>query len=101
MISLGWLIYPLQGRAIDSLLQSPVHRKSTIPKIAKPIMQPEFVSNSLIDKDGATNGFRAYVGVLPQQKVGLVILTNRFIFNSGLFLNKSRGILFDIANLKP
>ena len=45
----------------------------------------------LIDKNGATNGFSSYIGFLPEQNKGIVLLTNQSQPNVGLL---GRKILF-------
>jgi beta-lactamase class C len=44
----------------------------------------KFNPNSLIDKTGATYGFRSYVAVIPSQQSGIVILTNRYVSNGAI-----------------
>lgn len=51
-----------------------------------------FDPNWLIDKTGATDGFRAYIAVIPAQQKGIVILMNRYVDN-GVIVNFGRQVL--------
>ncbi|MDO8953318.1 MAG: serine hydrolase [Gammaproteobacteria bacterium] len=90
---LGWQITPLANVDISSLMQVGAHYNH-VPMAMVRIDPPVFVQNSLIDKTGTTDGFRAYIGVLPERQDGIVIMINRSIANSGAMLNQARKILF-------
>lgn len=51
------------------------------PLDIKPIpkLQQLYNPNKLMDKTGATDGFRAYIGVIPETKTGIVVLFNKHI----------------------
>jgi len=56
--------------------------------------QQIFNANKLIDKTGATEGFRAYVAVIPSKQLGIVILLNKYISN-GAIVNAGRRIILE------
>jgi beta-lactamase class C len=56
---------------------------------------PVFKGSDLIDKTGSTNGFRAYIAVMPNKKSGIVVLTNRNVPGSA-FVLAAREILFKL-----
>lgn len=100
-LGLGWNIIPLANSETNSLLAIPPllpskHLANPVEKIIKPSYNP----NALIEKTGATNGFRAYIGVIPEQKVGVVILTNRFIYDPSIVEYAGREILFNLKVYK-
>ena len=57
--------------------------------------QKQFNANTLIDKTGATDGFRAYIGLIPGQRSGIVILANHYVDN-GAIVNLGRKILLNL-----
>ena len=97
---LGWVIYPMTQYTVADLLQPPAEMNMG-PLPAKVITShdQQFNSNALIDKTGTTNGFRAYIALIPQQKSGIVILTNRYVDN-GEIVKTGREILFSITTPK-
>ncbi len=96
-IGLGWSIIPLDNKKkYDDLVHAPIAHKR-IPMSVERIDDPVFNGNALIDKTGATDGFRAYIGVIPNEHLGIVILTNKFIANSGALQNTARAILLHLA----
>jgi beta-lactamase class C len=94
---LGWFIIPL-AKLSQNDLDTPPARKPK-PRPVKAIVAPKFQANSLIDKTGATNGFRAYVGVIPSQRAGIVILTNRFTYHGGALRDLGRTLLVEMTSL--
>lgn len=74
---LGWeqYTYPV---SLTTLLAGNSAKMALQPQpvtgISKPITAPQ---QALLNKTGATNGFSAYVVVIPSQKIGLVMLANR------------------------
>lgn len=62
-----------------------------------PKTRQHYNSDMLIDKTGATEGFRAYVAVIPGEQSGIVILTNRYVSN-GEIVNVGRKILVDLKS---
>ncbi len=77
---LSWVIYPFKKYNKEQLL-NPDREMSVGPIRAEQHSDPQFVDNALIDKTGATNGFRAYIAVIPKQQSGIVILANRYVPN--------------------
>lgn len=92
MQGLGWQIQPITPENKIKLLHTgeailgPVAVKDIVDK-------PTFNGDALIDKTGSTEGFRAYIAVIPNQKSGIVILVNKNVPNS-VIVNTARDILF-------
>ena len=99
-LGLGWLITPLdKSTQYKKLLQAPAHYNLDKPLCkARKIKSPTYKEEALIDKQGATDGFRSYIAVMPSRKVGIVILTNKFTQNTGALQNLGRKILFKILD---
>ncbi|MFN8771169.1 MAG: serine hydrolase [Neisseriaceae bacterium] len=95
-IGLGWRILPLDQNSIMELLKiQPLKpRKKTQTPVEK-IDNPTYIENALIEKTGATNGFRAYIGVIPDQKTGVVILFNKFVYDPYLIVHTGRELIFN------
>ncbi|NNM59471.1 MAG: serine hydrolase [Legionellales bacterium] len=75
------------------LLQAPENMNmSATPIQWLPLADQHYNPDMLIDKTGATYGFRAYIAVIPSQQSGIVILTNRYVSN-GAIVNVGRKIL--------
>jgi beta-lactamase class C len=91
---LVWVIYPFASYSKTELLDPPKEMElGPIP--AKQIDKPVFNADSLIDKTAATDGFRAYIAVIPSQKSGIVILANRYVSN-GEIIKPGREILLNL-----
>jgi len=74
---LGWEQYPWPIK-LDQLLAGNSEQMSQQSNAATMLSPPQVSSGSrLYNKTGATNGFGAYVAVLPEQNIGLVMLANR------------------------
>ena len=87
---LGWVVTPLnQKNAVQKLIKKPEHYHF-VPSSVRKIPNPRFNPHALIGKTGATDGFRAYIAVIPEKKAGIVVMTNRF--------TRSHGQLTSIAN---
>jgi beta-lactamase class C len=93
-IGFAWMIQPLDKINAKELLKIvPIQpRKRTEAPVSR-ISSPEYIENALIEKTGSTNGFRAYIGVIPEQKIGIVILVNRFIYDSNAVKHAGRQLL--------
>lgn len=92
---LGWQIIPFD-KLLKSDFNAPPARKPT-PRPVTKIVGPQFNGHSLIDKSGATNGFRAYIGVIPDQQIGVVILTNKFTYHGGAVRDLGRKLLINLT----
>lgn len=89
---LVWQIHSLDDRL---LLREPDEMNlGPIPVKWLPEKQRVFEANKLIDKTGATEGFRAYIAVIPAQQKGIVILLNKYISN-GAIVNAGRKIILE------
>lgn len=88
---LSWVIYPLADHSKSKLLAPPKNMDMG-PIPAKQLDKPTFEENSLIDKTGATEGFRSYIAVIPNKQLGVVILANRYVSN-GEIIKVGREIL--------
>lgn len=95
MQGLGWQIHPLTEDNTDDLLNDSEHLLDAA-KISEIYERPEFNPKSLIDKTGTTGGFRSYVAVIPSQKSGIAILTNKND-TSDAIVKLGREILFKVS----
>ncbi len=95
-LGLGWFIIPL-NQLSQSDLVTPAAKKP-VPRPVESISAPQFNAHSLIDKTGATNGFRAYIGVIPDQHLGVVILTNKFTYHGGALRDLGRTLLVGMSS---
>lgn len=97
---LGWEIHDIDETTIEELVKGdetgPVALGAVnvidIPE------KPTFDGNALIDKTGATKGFRAYIALIPNKKSGIVILTNRSATDQSI-VSAGREILFRLTKL--
>lgn len=80
-MGLGWVITPLNQKSTRRLVIKPEHYRF-IPVRGTKIKNPHFNPHALIGKTGATDGFRAYIAMIPEKHTGVVIMTNQF-FHSG------------------
>jgi len=97
---LGWQIHQFTPENAASLLiVSDENDKDKGPvAVQEQLEKPLFYSNALIDKTGGTEGFRAYIAVLPDKKSGVVILANKFIPRS-VIVSAGRQILFKLNHI--
>jgi beta-lactamase class C len=96
---LGWQIHSLDESEISNLLSQKNDELRSYP-VEEMIEKPTFDGNALIDKTGTTNGFRAYIAVIPNKKTGIVLLMNKNVDNNVL-VHSARQILFKVNNLLP
>lgn len=68
---------PLETLLAGNSAKMALQRQPVI-SISKPITVPQQI---FLNKTGATNGFSAYVVVIPSKKIGLVMLANRNFSN--------------------
>jgi len=57
--------------------------------------KPPYDGDALIDKTGTTDGFRAYIAVIPNKKSGIVILANKNVPNSAI-VKTARELLYKL-----
>jgi len=95
-IGLAWMVNPLDKVDKAELLKvvEPAPRKHNESPVSR-IGSPKFNGNALIEKTGSTNGFRAYIGVIPGQKIGVVILVNRFLYDDHVTQHTGRELLLN------
>lgn len=90
---LGWVITPFnRANQFQRLIRRPEHYHF-IPYRGRKILHPRFNPYALIGKTGATDGFRAYMAVIPARQVGIVVLTNRFTRCNGRLTSLANEIL--------
>lgn len=64
---LGWQITPLHAK----------HRFNPFNSYpVKKLKNRQFDGNAIIDKDGTTHGFHAYIAVIPNKKAGIAVMIN-------------------------
>ena len=95
---LGWQIHPLNQNTVSDLLNAPVKMDFGPTLVREEFKEPFYDGSALMDKTGATGGFRAYIAVIPNRKSGIVILANKNISNAEI-VNAGRQILFYYNNL--
>lgn len=90
---LAWLIHPLTSETMSTLLRE-VHKVEFTPvRIKERLPAPIYNGNALIDKTGGTDGFRSYIAVVPNKKLGIVLLANKSLPDNSLAIT-GREILF-------
>jgi beta-lactamase class C len=90
MQGMAWQLTSLND---PQLMQSPQNMNfGPLPLTWLPPEKQQFDPHWLIDKTGATDGFRAYIAVIPAQQKGVVILVNRYVTN-GVIVNFGRQLL--------
>lgn len=97
---LGWQIWPINQDNVLALLH-PSATLETQTKLHATMLsssQRLFDATALIDKTGATGGFRSYIAVIPADKSGIVILINRNI-SGAVVETVGRKILFKLNGL--
>ena len=93
---LGWSIYPeVENHKVELLDPPETMIMGPIPAKQFNKNEYKFDGNALIDKTGATDGFRSYIAVIPNKKSGIVILANRSASN-GEIMRVGRKILFNV-----
>lgn len=99
---LGWQIHPITPDSLGELLDVNVMESVRLGavKVNEVIDKPTFDGNALIDKTGATDGFRTYIALIPNKKSGVVILTNRSAMDKEI-VGVGREILFKLTRIIP
>jgi len=97
MQGLGWEVNATDR--VNDLIQKPAAISLKPIEVTEIFDQPVFDGNLLIDKTGTTNGFRAYIALIPNRKSGIVILTNKRSIDADI-IKTGREILFQLAKVK-
>lgn len=97
---LGWVIYKNPEKNREKLLQ-PLATMNMGPLSARHLDKNEIIFDpaALIDKTGSTDGYRAYIALIPSKKSGIVILANGEV-SQGEIVKIGREILFNAILLK-
>jgi beta-lactamase class C len=96
-MGLGWVIAPLnQKNSIQRLIRKPEHYHF-IPIRGLKIKNPHFNPHALIGKTGATDGFRAYIAMIPEKNTGVVIMTNQFLHSGFSMSSMANQILLEAS----
>lgn len=87
---LVWQVHSLQD---ENLKHEPENLNlGPLPANWLPTEQQTYKANVLLDKTGGTGGFRSYIAVIPEKKLGVVILLNKYIPN-GAVVTAGRTII--------
>lgn len=95
---LAWQIHRIEGNDIRDLLNVSDKIDMGPIDVQEIYARPVYNGDALIDKTGATKGFRSYIAVIPNKKSGIVILANKNIPNSAI-VKTAREILFKVTKL--
>ncbi len=95
---LGWQIHPLNADSISELTNAPERNELGPMDVDEVYLRPVYSGNTLIDKTGTTNGFKAYIAVIPNKKAGIMVMVNKVV-QDGNITNPARRILFKTNNL--
>lgn len=79
---LAWVIHPDPLKNKKQLL-TVRPRSGPYPASMHPA-NPFFNPNALMEKTGASGGFRAYIAIIPNQQTGVVLMVNRYITSAEL-----------------
>lgn len=99
MQGLGWQIHSLNADNLAHLLNESEEMNFGPLPVAEVLEKPLYDGNALMDKTGSTNGFRAYIAVIPNKQSGIVLLTNKYISNRVL-VNTARELLFKLSKIE-
>lgn len=97
MQGLAWQIHTFTPQDAADLLHETDNQMAT-EKVEDVLKIPLYNGDALIDKTGATSGFRAYIAVIPNKKSGVAILSNKYVSNDTI-VNAGREILFKVTKL--
>lgn len=98
MQGLGWEIYPFASFSANSLKTAPEDANFGPIKVEEVYVQPKFDGDALMDKTGATEGFRSYIAVIPNKQTGITVLANRYVSNKAI-VELGRRILFKLNGM--
>jgi len=99
MQGLGWRVNAITPEKVSSLLSETSMPMGPLA-VHDIYTKPMFDGDALIDKTGMTNGFRAYIALIPNKKSGIVILANRSV-GGGDVVSVGRKILFSLNHIQP
>jgi len=91
--ALGWQVNTFKSPS-ELLQKLQVTTIEPTPFKLLPKEKQTFNPKALIEKTGITDGFSAYIALLPQSKTGVAIVTNRAVKSESLVLT-ARTILLD------
>jgi CubicO group peptidase (beta-lactamase class C family) len=94
---LGWEIYSFDPQNPDFIHQAAEKNFGPMPATQLNAAQSVYNGDMLLQKTGATNGFRSYIGLVPNTKTGIVILANSY-FSEGDLVNTGRSLLVQLIN---
>lgn len=94
----GWQIHDLNSNTISWLMHGGDHLGLKPIPVDEMFEEPTFNGDSLIDKTGMSDGFRAYIAVIPNRKTGIVVMANKRIPDDSLKI-AARTILFKLNDL--
>ena len=97
-LGLGWEIHEISPSKLKALLSDNDRLGLQALPVSDVYAEPTFDGNTLIDKTGSTNGFQAYIAVIPGKKTGIVILTNRRVSPNAI-ATSGREILFKLNGM--
>ena len=96
---LAWQIHPIRNnKDINRLLTIADHPNKSPVIIQEILQRPVYSDNVMMDKTGMTDGFSAYIAVIPAKKSGIVILANKNIPDH-VTVKLAREILLGVTNL--
>lgn len=78
---LAWIIHPEAMKNKIKLLNL---KPKAGPYPASASNNATYDGSALMEKTGASGGFRAYIGVIPNQQTGVVLMVNRYITSAEL-----------------
>ena len=93
---LAWQIHAIRNNTdINGLLNAVDQSPGVIQEVYE---RPVYSDKVMADKTGITEGFSAYIAVIPAKKSGIVILVNKNIPDRAI-VKLAREILFKVTNL--
>ncbi len=96
---LAWQVHAIRNsNDINALLQVTDDRLLNAVAIQKMYERPVYSGSVMADKTGTTDGFGAYIAVIPNKKSGIVILVNKHVSDKTI-VKTAREILLRLTNL--
>lgn len=95
---LGWIIHKIGKSDIRNLLNTNDYHAQGPAAIQEVYERAMFGGEALIDKTGTTDGFKAYIAVIPSKQSGIVILANKNVSHEAI-VRTARNILFKTTGL--